>query len=219
MLAPPRMGHPKERQIYGSPAVLKQCVADKKFAYVVALARAANALLSAHSLMLGTEGRTGSGAQRDRMNAHFFASGILYECMKLIRAMNKAFAGDKGFETTMRLLLKDPASQALEQMHLKAARHGGIFHFLPDQFAAAIAKTGMTDCIFASTAGEKIGDVHYAFADYVTAEMMVGGRLDDPTIVNSMMENMLNLVKRFIEYSETFIADQLLSWGFEVRRV
>jgi hypothetical protein len=213
------MAPPKERQIYGSPAILKRCAADEKFAYVVALARAANALLAAHSLMNGTEGKTNPGAQRDRMNAHFLASGILYECMKLIRAMNKTFAGDKSFETTLRILLKDPAGQALEQMHLKAARHGGIFHFLPDQFAAAIDKGGMSDCIFASIAGEKIGEVHYAFADYVTAEMMVGGRLDDVTVVNSMMESMLNLVKRFLEYSETFIVDQLLSWGVEVRCV
>jgi hypothetical protein len=50
-------GKEKARQIYGGPTVLKKCVADKKFAYVVALARAVNALNSAHSLMLSTEKR------------------------------------------------------------------------------------------------------------------------------------------------------------------
>ncbi len=38
------------RQIYGNPSALKKARADKKFAYVVALARAVNALNSAHSL-------------------------------------------------------------------------------------------------------------------------------------------------------------------------
>jgi len=59
-------------------------------------------------------------------------------------------------------------------MHLKSVRHGGVFHFLPDRFAEAIGKTPMTECQFASSVGEKRGDIHYAFADYITAEMMVG---------------------------------------------
>lgn len=45
------------RQIYGSPSALKKAKADKKFAYVVALARAINALNSAHSLMMSTANR------------------------------------------------------------------------------------------------------------------------------------------------------------------
>ena len=54
------------------------------------------------------------------------------------------------------------------------------------------------------------------FADYVTAEMMVGTRLDDNVVVTQMMEKTLNLVKQFVEHSENFIADQLNGWGFEV---
>ena len=48
-------------------------------------------------------------------------------------------------------------------MHLKSVRHGQVFHFLPDRFAEAIAKTPMTNCVFASTLGEKRGNIHYAF--------------------------------------------------------
>jgi hypothetical protein len=50
-------------------------------------------------------------ALRDRMNPYFFASGILYESLKLIRAMNKVFAGDKSFETSLRLILKGPRAK------------------------------------------------------------------------------------------------------------
>jgi hypothetical protein len=56
--------------------VLKKCVADKKFAYVVALARAVNALNSAQSLMMSTENRKTPAALRDRMNSLFFASVV-----------------------------------------------------------------------------------------------------------------------------------------------
>ncbi len=208
--------HERARQICGSPTVLKKCVTDPKFAYVVALARVVNALNAAHSLMMSTEGRNTPAALRDRMNSYFFVSAILYESLKLIRAMSKVYGDDKSFETSLRLVLKDTSGQGLEQMHLKSVRHGGVFHFLPDRFAEAIAKTPMTNCVFASTLGEKRGNIHYAFADYVTAEMMVGTRLDDNVVVTQMMEKTLNLVKQFVEHSENFIADQLNGWGFEV---
>jgi len=63
--------------IYGNSTVLKKCVTDPKFAYVVALARAVNALNAAHSLMVSTESKDTPAAQRDSMNSFFFIAGIL----------------------------------------------------------------------------------------------------------------------------------------------
>src|SRR5258708_21930309 len=206
----------KGQQIYGNPSVLRKCVADKKFAYVVALARAVNALNSAHSLMISTTGRDTPAALRDRMNSYFFVSAILYESLKLIETMSPVYGKDKSFQTSLQLLLKDKTAQALKRMHLKAVRRDAVFHYLPDRFAEAIAKTPMTECVFASILGQQKGSIHYAFADYIAAEMMVGTRIDDAVVVNDMMEKTLALVKQFIDHSENFIADQLYGWGFEV---
>jgi len=152
------------------------------------------------------------------MNAHFFVSGILYETLKLIRAMSGVFTGDQSYETSLRLVLRDASGQALEQIHLKSVRHGGVFHFLPERFAEAIAKTPMTECVFASASvGEKRGSIHYDFADLLTAEMMVGKRLDDEGVVTKMFEKTLDLVQKIIGHSENFIADQLHVWGFQIR--
>ena len=206
-----------EKQIYGNTAVFNKCRDDKQFAYVVALARAMNALNSAHSLMLSTTGKETPAALRDRMNSHFFVSAILYETLQLIKKMSPVYGKDKMFQDSLQTLLKDKTAQALEQTHLKAVRRDAVFHYVPDRFAEAMAKTPITECVFASTIGEKKGDIHYAFADLIAAEMTVGGRLDDAAVVNSMMENMLNLVKQFIDHSENFIAEQLNGWGFAVR--
>jgi hypothetical protein len=206
-----------EKQIYGNPAVFKKCRGDKRFAYVVALARAVNALNSANSLMMSTTGRNDPAAHRDRMNSYFFVSAILYETLKLIRTMGSVYGNDKSFQDSIQMLLKDKTAQAVERMHLKAARRDAVFHYLPDPFAEAIAKTPMTECVFLSSVGEKRGSLHYAFADYIAAEMMVGARLDDNVTVNDMMEKTLKLVIQFIEHSENFIVGQLNGWGFEVR--
>jgi hypothetical protein len=92
------------RQIYGSTSTLRKARTDEKFAYVVALARAVNSLLSAHSPMMMANRNT-SDAIRDRGNAHFFVSGILFETLRLIRAMSNIFKADKSYETNLRLVL------------------------------------------------------------------------------------------------------------------
>jgi hypothetical protein len=205
-----------EQQIYGNSAVFNKCRTDRKFAYVVALARAVNALNSAHSLMMSTESRNDPAALRDRMNSYFFVSAILYETLKLLRKMSSIYGRDKSFQDSLQIVLKDKTAQALEQAHLKAARRDAVFHYLPDRFAEAIAKTPLKECVFASILGQRKGDIHYAFADMIAAGIGVGTRIDNDVVVNDMMEKTLTLVKQFIDHSEKFIAGQLNGWGFEV---
>jgi hypothetical protein len=204
----------KVKKIYGDQKTLKRCIADPKFPYVIALARAVNALNSAHSLMMSTTGKDTPAAIRDRTNAYLFISAILYETLKLIRTMCGPFKGDTSFETHLRVVLED--THSLAKNHLKDVRSGGVFHFLPDRFATAIAKTPMDNCVFASTIGSKRGEVNYDFADLIVVEMMVGTRLDNQAVVDRMTDKTLKLVVKFIEASETFIGDQLIRWRFGI---
>jgi hypothetical protein len=205
-------------QMYGNSEVLTKCKADSRFAYVVALARAVNALNAGHSLMVRAGNNDTPSAQRDRMNSYFFSSAIFYEILKLIRSMGAVYGKEKIFQDTIQALLKAKRVQELEQEHLKAARRDAVFHYLPQRFAEAIMTTGMIDCIFVIGQGEKIGDIHYEFADYIAAEMEVGGRIDNHAVVTEMMQNKLELVRQLIVSSQEFIAHQLQAWGFQIRR-
>jgi hypothetical protein len=149
------------------------------------------------------------------MNSYFFVSAILYETLELLRKMKSVYGQDKSFQDSLQMMLKDKTAKELEKMHLKAARRDAVFHYLPDRFAVAIAKTPMTECVFASILGQQKGSVHYTFADLIAAEIGVGTRIDNNAVVTQMMEKTLNLVKQFIDHSENFIADQLNGWGFE----
>lgn len=205
-------------RVYGNGTLLHKCVKDKKFAYVVALARAINALNGAHTLMMTAMDKDTPAARRDRSNSHLLISAVLYETVSLIRKMASVFSGDESFEKSLRLILRDPSAQALEQMHLKAARNDVAFHFLPDKFAEALAKTDIPDCIFVESIGTRATDVHYAFADLVATEMMVGARIDDIIVVPQMFDRTIELVLTLIKHSESFIGDQLDGWGFELRQ-
>ena len=205
----------KPHLIYGDAVVFAQCRGDKKFAYVVALARAVNALNSAHSLMQGAADKNTPAATRDQWNAYFFVSAILYESLKLIRAMGGLFGKEKSFQDTIQTLLKDKTAQKLDQEHLKATRRDVVFHYLPERFAEAIAATPLNECVFASFLGEKRSDIRYDFADITAAEIGVGGKIDNNTVVSEMTQKTLALAILFIVQSEAFILDQLKGWGFK----
>jgi hypothetical protein len=205
----------KAHQIFGDATVFAECRNDKKFAYVVALARAVNALNSAHSLMQCAADKNTPAATRDQWNSYFFVSAILYESLNLIRAMGAVFGKEKIFQDTIQTLLKDKTAQKLEQTHLKATRRDAVFHYLPDRFAEAIAATPLTECLFASFLGQKRSDIRYDFADIIAAEIGVGGRIDNSLVVSEMMEKTLNLAISFINQSEKFIVEKLNGWRFK----
>ena len=102
----------KGHQIFGNAAVFTKCRGDKNFAYVVALARAVNALNSAHSLMQHAADKNTPAATRDQWNSYFFVSAILYESLNLIRAMRAVFGKEKIFQDTIQTLLKDKTAPA-----------------------------------------------------------------------------------------------------------
>ena len=80
-------------QVTCSQRAFESCRVDPKFPYIVALARAVNALLFVRSVMnyIPKEIVT-PAAKRDRLNSYFFGSAIMYEVLHLIRDMGQSSA-------------------------------------------------------------------------------------------------------------------------------
>lgn len=154
--------------------VFERCRNEPKFAYIVTLARAVNAVNFVHSVMVTSQGKDDPAARRDRINSYLFGSAIMYEALKFVRAMNQSFRDDDYFQRGLRLLLKDPTAQEIERAHLNRARHQAVFHFVPKTFAEVIGKTSQIDSPFVSSRGKRRGNVNYAYADVVAGEILVG---------------------------------------------
>lgn len=182
--------------------IFEKSQADAKFPFIVALARAVNALNSVHSLMLHAGDGDAPEAERDRMNSYFFASAILYEGIKLVRAMNKTFKDDAAFRNGLHLLLRDPAAQKLEQAHLNPVRNQAVFHFMPDTFSEVINSATVDTCIFAQARGQSRRNLRYSYADVVTSEILVGFAANTEEFyetLGSAMRGTRELVIRFAE--------------------
>ena len=81
-------------QVTGTAEVFERCKKDERFPYIVALSRAVNSLNFVHSAMLCAGQEPTPDARRARLNSYFFASALLYEGIRLIRAMNQPFKTD-----------------------------------------------------------------------------------------------------------------------------
>jgi hypothetical protein len=196
----------------------ERCRNDPKFAHIVTLARAVNALNFVNSVMVDSRGKDDPAAQRNRMNSYLFASAIMYEALKLVRILNQPFRDDTNFQRGLRLLLKDPAAQQIERTHLNPARNQAVFHFTPETFAEVISKTSQLHSPFLSSRGKRRGNVHYAFADVVAGEILVGQLSNTEAFFSALPEAMAktaDLILRFTDSAEQLIAHHLKEWGFQ----
>ena len=133
-------------QVTCDRATFEKCLKDKKFAHIVTLARAVNALYSTHALLLRAEKLDTPAGVRERINSYLFSSALLYEALQLIKKMNKDFSHDAVFQKGIKKLLKDSVAQTLERLHLKPSRHAAVFHFDPEAFAKTMAKAKLDEC-------------------------------------------------------------------------
>ncbi|HKB97442.1 MAG TPA: hypothetical protein VKD23_01515 [Terriglobales bacterium] len=205
-------------QIRCDRQTLDKCLKDEKFPYIVALARAVNALRFVHTAMRHAGNGDAPEAQRARMNSYLFASAILYEALHLVEAMNKPFRDEPEFQNDLRLLLRDKTVRELKQVHLNPVRNNAVFHFEAERFAETLRQTISDGCIFLVARGNPTNDVHYSFADIVAGEILVGS-VGGTEVFYSKLETAMvdtrTLLKDFLERAEKLINHHLAAWGFQ----
>jgi hypothetical protein len=205
-------------QVTCSQRAFESCRVDPKFPYIVALARAVNALLFVRSVMnyIPKEIVT-PAAKRDRLNSYLFGSAIMYEVLHLIRDMGREFRDDDVYQKGLRSLLADPTAQQIEQDYLKKVRHNAVFHFDVDMFREKIENGIPHECLFISSTSKVRNDLHYPYADIVAAEILTGcpiGREEFPTVLADAAAKTDALVTKFVTYTEDLISELLPGWGF-----
>lgn len=209
-------GEYKEWMVTFNRAILESSVKDKKFAYIVTLGRAVNAILFIHSVDKDPT-KDSPGIKRDRFNSYLFGSAVIFESLNLIECMISEFSGDEIFQNGLRAILNDETAKQIKKAHLKGARHQAVFHFDPKAFGDALKRTNFYDCPFVIARGESRQDLSYQLSDIVAAEILVGLPSNTeqfmPTLGNAMKRTS-ELVDKFIHHSELLIIHHLQRWGY-----
>lgn len=212
----------KDWEIYCDRETFERCVTDNKFAYIVTLARSVNALRFVDVAMDHAGMGDAPEAKRARFNSYLFASAILYESFKLIKAMSRTFKDDAVFQDRLRPFLRDKLAQEVERTHLDPARNGAVFHFLPHRFAAIMDNTTVDHCSFVLGRGNENRNAYYSFADVVAGEILMGYAANSEEFyaqLGEAMTNTRNLVIQFANAAEMLIGHHLVQWGFVMAEV
>lgn len=198
------------------------CQKDERFPYIIALARAINSIKFVHCAMLRVGIEDSPEAKRARLNSYFFASALLYESFKLVRAMNRVFKRDEMFQKGVYSFLRDKAALAIEQKRLNPVRNKAVFHFFPQYFAEIIASATCEVCTFASGRGKRREELYYPFADTITAGILMGFSSDTEEfyeLLGTAMSDTADLMVRFIDAAEFLIRRHVNEWGFVAKEI
>ncbi len=101
---------------------------------------------------------------------------------------------------------------------MNAARNQAVFHFIPETFADAISQAPQLHSPFLSGRGKRRGNVHYAYADVVAGEILVGLPSNTEqffSVLGDAMSKTRDLVNKFTDEAEILIAHHLKQRGFE----
>ncbi len=211
---------PEDWDLWCDRSTFEKCVQDSKFAYIVALSRAANALRFVHAAMRHAGPGDAPEAQRARMNSYLFASALLNEALNLVQMMNQSFKDDIIFQTGLRLFMKNKDVRSLKELQLNEVRNNAVFHFLPERFAEVLGTSGTDGCIFMIGRGIPTGDIHYFLGDIVSSEILVGCGAEtgefNARLASAMTETKALLVE-FLEKAKALIQHHLGFWGFQKR--
>jgi len=101
-------------------------------------------------------------------------------------------------------------------------RHNAVFHFDVDIFRETIEKGGPGECLFISGSSRVRSDIHYAYADIISAEILVGQpamKVEFNAVLGDAAAKTDKLVTDFVQHAEALISSHLPRWGFTVRTV
>jgi hypothetical protein len=141
----------------------------------------------------------------------------MYEALKLVRDMGKAFKDDATYQQGLRLILRDRRAMEIEQEHMNPARNAAVFHFDHERFASAIAVGTLKEFVFVSGKGNNIKEMNFTYADTTATELLTGLSSDTEeffSVLDNAMGDTRDLLARFAQNATLLIMKRMQEWGF-----
>lgn len=152
----------------------RQQKTDEKFAALVTLGRALNALRFVQDAMVAHEGDTSPAGVRARTNALLFSCAIFAEVELLVRQMSKHFRAVPEFMKLTDLTTKNQEATELLNSSLRLLRNKLVFHFDIKQTLEQLATIDLREPSFVSGQGRSNGQVYYDLSDLCALRLFCG---------------------------------------------
>lgn len=205
-----------------SGARLDQLRADPAFHQLLALARLMNALRFAQVAFADANDLTGPAGDRQRINAFFFISALLYEGIQLAQRMAKHFRTHRSWKPGLGALLKDQRFSVLFSDNLKPARDRVTFHIDEEEIAGQLALHPTEDVTLVRATGPEVRDVYYDFSDFLALRTFIGPTATQEelhTRASELFAVARDLALAFLAAADGLVAAVLKDMGFAAETI
>ena len=193
---------------------------EPKFAGILTLARAVNALMFCnHALLEGAKGNRPADS-RQHINALLFSAGILYEALDVAESTAKELGHLSSYKEGLKKLLEDPKTIKLRSKALLRLRNQIVFHFDPKVAAKTLQNLNLTSYQFVAGSGSSRGTSYYQLADEVAINYLIdiiNQQGDEIETFKELLIEVSDLMTGFINAADDLIAHVLLDMGWTLR--
>ena len=209
------------REIYTSPERFDQLRSDPKFAKLLNLARAVNAIYFCLRVLLDHGGGdTTPSGQRQYINAFLFSAGALHEAFAVADSLERHFGDRDSYRNGFGKLLKDPKTKVLRATILRRLRNKLVFHYDEDVARKGLKTLGLDSYIFASAVGDRRSGTYYNLADEIVLNHLLGDSdgSDEDERLGTAAKDIADALSKFVHCADELMAGILSDDIWEVRR-
>ncbi|MBS3915573.1 MAG: hypothetical protein KG003_13850 [Bacteroidetes bacterium] len=155
---------------------IKKLKDDPKFIIIIRLGRFINQLMFCVEAYLNFTDDFSPKGLRQTQNALYFLSGVLYEAFRIIPEIGRIFPISFKKKEPFVRFFKDPYHQYLKDHVLNKWRNGISFHVDSDPISKTLQTLNLPKYTFVSSTSDQWGDLHYALADDIALNFIIGDR-------------------------------------------
>jgi hypothetical protein len=208
------------REIYTSKEDFDKLRSDKKFANLLNLARAVNAVYFCFNSLLDYSGDETPAGRRQNINGFLFAAGVLHEGFCVAERLQKHFGDRDSYRDGFGQLLADPKIQELRQTILKRMRDKLVFHYDEDVAKTTLKSLDLKEYVFATGTGGKRKGIYYNLADEIVINYLLNDVPADQedAVFRVVMKGIAEALSAFVDCADALIGDVLTEDTWTLRR-
>ncbi|MEA2205719.1 MAG: hypothetical protein QOE77_2495 [Blastocatellia bacterium] len=209
------------REIYTSKEEFDKLRSDVKFAKLLNLARAVNAIYFCFNALLDYSGNLTPAGQRQTLNAFLFATGALNEGFKVADTLAKHFGERASYQNGFAKLLSDPQIKELRRTILARMRNKFVFHYDEDVARKTLKSLDLPYYLFATGTGSKRKGTYYNLADEIVINYLlrdIPAEDEQDRRFRQALDEVGKALSAYVDCADALIADVLPEGAWKVRK-
>ncbi len=203
-------------------ATFQQCREQQAFHRLLTLARIANTIRFAQTVVAEAGDADSPRAVRQRSSALFYLAAVLFEALAFANRLGEFYRDSPAFREGFAAWLGDHDVRELREGILSRLRNQAVFHHDDDVPAVGVGTIQSDRFVFASGSGRLRLEGYYDLADIAVMSHALGGATTVEEFGSKVRQALIDVVAlgaRFAGAADRLIAAELAPLGWQLSQV